>query len=428
MAINSINSYTSNRYYNSLMSARGVDYAALNDEKLAAVFEKHTGSSTGSSSALTTDTKTFLKDYQSEMTNMMSAASDVMNISRSGLAAASSDTAVATAKVRYSSAQQGEYQLNVSQIATRQVNRSEAVSASGANSMEGTLTIRSNRMSDPLTIDMADFAGKATNKDALAAAAEKINSSTDATGVTASVVEKDGNVSLELSSAETGAANAFVTAGSFAESSGLAVTAQSAQNAVYSINGGEEKTSSENSISLGNYKVEATLTGTGKATISVGPDTERTATALQKLVDGYNSALTFLNNNAGVGSGVLTQMKNMLTMPISEKSMEKVGITSAKDGTLVFDKKTYLEAAKNSPSLTSSIVGGSYSIAQGIYNDGKSGMSIPSRSLLSNTPYASVSNQWSQYSKNMNNDLYSTSNYRTYYNYTSSMSLLNMLI
>ena len=70
--------------------------------------------------------------------------------------------------------------------------------------------------------------------------------------------------------------------------------------------------------------------------------------------------------------------------PASEKSMELIGITVNKDGTLKLDESKLKESLNKDPSLTKDILGGSFGVAQGAFNDAVKGMGANSLSLISN--------------------------------------------
>lgn len=370
--------------------------AAMNDMKLYQALNKRAGSSSSSvggigstkpsSPGMSADTKSFIKQYQSHMTDMMDAANDLMSAGSKSVDASSSNTSVADADLTWKTATRAQYEIDVQQIATQQSNVSQGFEGAAANevSSAGKFVISSSK--GEVNINLADYADKGTNQEALEAAAKDINAGK--IGVNAKVVVDENNkASLQLESTDTGANNGFTVldrVGTFATDSGLSNVSKRAQDAIYTIDN-ERRTSSRNTIDLDGFKLEAKLKGVGKATITVGQDMEKTTSAVEDLISAYNGALKFLNNKSDMGSGVLKQMSNMLHLPVSEDSLKRVGITVSKDGTLNLDKDKFNKKMKESPDLTNSIISGSYSLAQGIMKDAKQGMSISSQKLIDNT-------------------------------------------
>lgn len=415
------------------------DFAAMNDMRLAQALQGKdlsalgsVGSSgTGQSEKLASlhaDTKAFLKDYQSHMTGLMTAAKAVIDSEKKSTAAGSSDSKVADASVRYSSAAHAEYELDVKQLATKQTNSTAQFDEFAKSEQSGQLVIATNTGKD-ITIDMSSMGGK-NNLEVLERAAKEINA--HGAGVTAQVVRKDGKVSLEISSDKTGASGAFLASGSYSESSGLSAVKQEAQDAVYTVttDGVErEFSSSENNIRLGDYKVEADLKGVGKATITVGQDADKTAALLGDLVSAYNDTLKFLNSNSGKGSGVSREIKNLMSISTSDKALEKIGISIGKSGYISFDKEKFLDELMANPDKTNKLISGSFGLAQNIYGDANKGLNISSKDLTSNTnPFASPSSGDSSGTYKPTGKSYSSATYRNVLNYSNTLALLNTLM
>ena len=324
--------------------------------------------------SLSTGSAAFLNDYRSKMQDMKTSADGVLNPkkSTSGLAAASQDGAVASAYGSLKN-QNDSYTIEVKQLASGQVNRSDEVSATqGQPAMSGQLSIKTDKGTFNLSLSSA---GAATNKDAFAKFAEKINAA--GAGVAAKTVEKDGKVSLEL----TGEGG-FTVSGSMGERLGLNSVAQQGQEAVFTVrknDGSEESlTSSGNKIEVDGLSIE--LKGTGSTDISSRNNgVDAMAEAIDKMVGSFNSTLKFLNQNSDVGIGVLSQMKRMVLPPTSERSMSKVGLEVTKDGSIKFDRDTFKEAMETNPSLTKDIV---KNVANGIQSDARAGMQEKSFSLV----------------------------------------------
>lgn len=382
-----------------------------------------------SSPILDTETASFLKEYQNTMSDLLQK-SDALRAdnprSRAGeLSAKSSNEDILTADIKYRLSEPASYKVNVSQLAAAQKNVSEGVDRYGNDDMTGNLVIATSDRANPISVNVGNITGK-NNYEKLQNVAREINRYR--TNVTAQVVVNEGKASLELSGSETGKSNAFNVTGTYAQSSGLDKAKEAAQDAEYSVakDGGKalKYTSESNTVNVGGYKLQANLKKTGEATLETGVDNEKTADAIGDLVGSYNSALKLLNDNASRGRGVLQQMRRMVQPPVSEKSMAQVGVTANKDGTLSFNRDTYLRQADLYPSLAKSIVSGSYSIANGIYDDAKAGMNISSSRLTGINP---AGNRYSgaSYMQMQNSYLQNPLNYFSTYNSSGMVSLFN---
>lgn len=149
-------------------------------------------------------------------------------------------------------------------------------------------------------------------------------------------------------------------------------------------NDGEVKTyhSQSNSIEI-QAGLTANLKGTGTTKIEAGASAaSASADAVSKLVDKFNETLAFLDKNADKGMGVYSQMKQMILPPTSEESMEKIGITVRKDGTLKFDRTSFLNKMQDSPKFAQQIM---ERFAQGIRSDAEIGLQRRSGSLIDPT-------------------------------------------
>lgn len=413
------------KLYQNLASRLGEDaavkYTGVSKAEAAAAFsERGSTGATGSAA----DARNFVQSYSKQMTALKSAASDLLNAGSSALSASSSNAKVLEGSIAYKSAASGTYQFDVAQLAQQQVNTSQQYEASGANTIAGGGELQIQSGKGETLIDLSKYAGAATNAEAMSALAEDINKA--GLGVSAQAVMKDGKVSLSLTAAETGAANGFQANGVFAVSSGLSNASQAAQDAVYQVDG-KSYTSSSNKVQLDMFKVDVTLKGTGSASLTVGADAGQTADKVSKLLDTYNKSLTFLNDNYQKGSGVIRQMSNMLHLPVSEKSLNSIGINVAKDGTMSLDREKFLGAMSENPDSTREIVNGSYSLAQGLMNDANQGSAISSAKLTDgirqevSQEQAAIRSQFGGYS-------YGYSSYAMLLNYKSMGTLLNTLI
>lgn len=388
MAINGIGSRGYGNYYNyqsSVNSIRLQQALARNPKYVQAVEAVNKVGSSFTSSSMD-----FLKRYSSTMSDVMQSANSLRDVNSSSvtkdLTVTSSDTAVATATERYSMRTEKDITVDVNQLAAAQQNVSEGISGSAAATADMDFTVESKAGSVNVQVNALKEDGSAkTNREMLRDAAKQINKS-DA-GVLATVKEKDGVATLELTGRKTGSVNSFSVSGDMGAASGAQNIASAAQNAEYVVTEGDvskTRESASNNIQLEMGRIGVTLKSTGSATISSQVDSEKIASSVSDLLNSYNKALTYLNNNAEHGSGVYNQIAKFANNLASGKTLEKIGITTEKDGTLSLDKDVLKKALKDDPSLTKELISGSYGIAQTAFNRASSAMTANSASLINN--------------------------------------------
>ncbi len=327
--------------------------------------------------------KAFIKSYKREMQGIIDA-SENFGQNGSNRTALSDNSMVASADGRLELSSD-KYTIDVKSTAKEQINTSAAISASRVENFKGGELVIENE-SGKHRFHTSVF-NKGTGKDILQSLADDINDSK--IGITASLVEKDGRVSLRLKG-EEGAKNAFTVSGKAADELSLANSSQSASDAQFEVSLNGEKLqdvkSSKNVVELSD-RLSIKLKGVGTAVIS--SDRSSAAARLdmtQQLIDKFNGALKFLNDNADKGIGVLHQMKRMIIPPVSERSLELVGIKVEKDGRFTLDKDVFLKKAESSPETVNYVLD---KFSSKLHSDAKIGMRESERDLLSerNNPY-----------------------------------------
>ena len=113
--------------------------------------------------------------------------------------------------------------------------------------------------------------------------------------------------------------------------------------------------------------------------------------ALGDLVDAYNSAVKFLNDNYDRGSGVSRQLRNMISGIGSEQSLKQLGITVNKDATLSFSESKFQANMQKNPNLSKELISGMGGIADRMFNKANSAMNVSSSSLLNGSSQKSFS-------------------------------------
>jgi len=240
--------------------------------------------------------KTGLQEVSNLVTSIRSLASGLRQTSlwedtpaATKRQAAASDPSVLSASAVGSTANVGDYTVNVLSLAKANQWQSQTFAAAD----DDVLHIK---VGDGATIDIDVKAG-----DDASAITDKINALTGK-----GVVAAADSGKLTLTSSATGAANSLTITsdGALASDMNLAET-QAGADATYTVNGGQVKTSASNRIGALINGVSATFSNVGQTTISVSeiddPDSsgvsaaDKVADQLKKLVDAYNNAVKGAN-------------------------------------------------------------------------------------------------------------------------------------
>ena len=338
----------------------------------------------------------FLKNYNTKMTDLMQSANSLRGSNSAGAAntkkLGSSDSSVLTATERFGNSSGQKLSVNVSQVAKAQMNQSTGVNAKAKASSGLNFSIRSKNASGGssnafVRVDARrKNGGLKTNQEMLEEAASQINQAKS--GVQASVVEKDGQVSLQMTGKQTGEGNTFQVNGDTGFAKGLSKTAQEAQNAKYTVteNGASRSyISSTNEISLDMGRIQATLKKEGTAEIGPQTDKERMISGVEDLVNNYNKTVEFLKSNSNMGSEINRQLRNMTRSLGSEQSLEMAGIKANKDGTLSFDRDKLTKNLEKDPDLVRDVISGRNGIAQAAFDRGSAGLRANSAGLVQNS-------------------------------------------
>lgn len=338
-----------------------------------------------------TSAVTYVNEYTSSMIDLMSSANALRNTNSQSVVnqvtAKSSDSSVLEASARYKLTSPASYEVNVSQLATGQVNQTENVAAAAEAAGNISFSIAGSKGSAEISVSAAYNNGSAkTNLQQLNDTAKAVNAAN--VGVRATVVTEDGKSSLKLTSAETGTQKgSFQVTGEYADKAGLSQAKQDAQNAVYTVSEkgiSREYTSGSNQVSLGYGKIDVTLKKEGSASITTEPDTDKITKAMSDLVDSYNETVKLLNDNADRGSGNIMQLKRLAVALGSRQGMERMGLSNNKDGTISLDKEKLTKNLKESPSLTKDLISGSSGFAQRAFSAAQSGLNSSVSSVIQN--------------------------------------------
>jgi len=306
--------------------------------------------------------KSALSDFQGKLSGLKDSTTF------SNRSASSSDTNIASFTADNDAAA-GSYSLEVTSLATAQkLVSQENYEADPFTPAEGTITFsNAGGESFTLTIDSSNNTSTEAIRDA-------INGASDNIGITATILNINGEKRLVLNTDDTGAdANLTITSdttvGTTLGSDGDlgifntggsnydAVTAGA--DAVFSVDG-QSMTSATNTIT--NVIPDATITlkdsNVGESiTLSVSQNNNAIKTQIESLVDGYNQLISLINEQTSFNAetqasgtmfgdslvnNIQSQIRNALTNPINNNdsiytSLASIGITTNSDGTFKLD-------------------------------------------------------------------------------------------
>jgi hypothetical protein len=263
--------------------------------------------------------------------------------------AVSSDTNVAGTNVDHSrtlAQRPNDINLNIRQTALSQVNSGTA-EASAPSALQGTHTFRitANGRTHSFTINVPEGVDNAAVQRQIEQAINSRN-----IGVTASISagETAGTSALSLTSNATGNMSAFSVSdsmGNLAQSMGITNITQEARNAFYSVNGGAERMSQTNEVSL-SLGVTASLRDAGLTKISFERDTTASLNRARDLVNSINFAISTSKSSHGAGSARYIQDIHAMNKTFSN-SLANVGISVHSSGQLSVNNEKLTQAAQN---------------------------------------------------------------------------------
>lgn len=314
------------------------------------------------SDSLSSDMKSFLSSLNSntlELKSTSKALTGSNSILNAKEAVADSTAVKASAS---SGASNASYTFSVKQLARAQRNTGTAFYSdsrntltSGTNSFKITVNDKESEVS--FNVNYSD-----TNKTTLNNMAAAINDAN--IGVTAKVVndDKKGTSRLEIVNDSTGTENSFSITdveGEAVKRSGISQVTDTAQDAVYVVNG-EEHTSRSNTIALDNGKLNVTLNAVTEkeAKITVASDKETVMKGIGAFVEDFNQAITFANSNKQYA--ISEKLSKELRSIVSSKqgSLGGIGINVNYDGTLDIDEKRLAKTLEEDPGKVSRVLGG----------------------------------------------------------------------
>lgn len=272
------------------------------------------------------------------------------------------------------SAVAGNYQFFVEQLASAHQVALESLTDGDVPS-SGTLVIGQGASSFNIDLSSIDTDGTAGNS--LAELAAAINTAADNTGVNATLVRSNGNVSLVLASEKTGAANAIslsttgVAAGAFATAANSPTELSAAKDARVRLGGesGMLLTNDSNTFADIIDGVSMTFTKTHTAgetplSVTIGRDDKATKDNVQSFITAINNLLGTFDSLTGSGSessarGVLagdssirsieSMLNKVLRTDFGGHTLMSLGITADRNGKLTLDAARFDKALAAAP-------------------------------------------------------------------------------
>ncbi|MDL2225850.1 hypothetical protein LJC20_06650 [Eubacteriales bacterium OttesenSCG-928-M02] len=253
--------------------------------------------------------------------------------------AISSDTDAMTVEAssnRYYTSASQNLSVQIDQVAQGQENTGDALAASANAGLSGYQQFEIEINGKTTQVSFMAEAGD-SNETIQKKMAEAINGKN--IGVTASVKRDGSNSTLNIASKETGDdnKNRFAVrdvSGNAVARTGANKTTKTAQNAIYSVNGGAQRTSKTNKVDLGNG-ITATLKKAGDkaVTVSTGVDKKQAINKVKELAESYNKVYNAALGNAAddpKANRLFTKMLNNTQTYMS--SLNRVGIEFDADG------------------------------------------------------------------------------------------------
>ncbi|MCV2534251.1 flagellar filament capping protein FliD [Enterobacter wuhouensis] len=310
--------------------------------------------------------KTALTDFRTAMSGLNKTGEgmlkNIASMSREGVANVTAG----------SSALKGTYNIEVDQLASAHQIGFEKMTDDAIKNASGTMdiTLGEGSAAKTITVDLTDM-------ESLSDLTKAINGDKDNPGVTASLIRTDGEVTLMLSSDESGSKNKI----SVTSPNGLDFSApkEISKAADSIIKMGEMTfTNSSNTLDklIDGVTIELTsVTEKDKPlTISVSTDNAGTKEQLQTFIDSYNTLQDTLSKLTKSGNGddetrgafagdatmssLDRELNDVMRQVFGDKHMSDFGITADREGKLQIDSKKLDAAIKADPQKLNDLFNG----------------------------------------------------------------------
>jgi len=259
------------------------------------------------------------------------------------------------------------YEVKVSRLAEKQVNRGSSLSDSASSAVqvgENTFTVSSG--SGPSATISVEIAPGDSNREALEKIEEAINGAE--AGVVAELVSdaEKGTSYLLVSAEATGAAAAFSLAdksGNVVSATGIGAVHTVAKDAEYVLNG-TPLASGSNVVSLDDGRVEITLVGPSgpaggalEAAAAIEVSADPLPRAVLELAEAYNRVREFLEAHPSrKAQALLTRLARIGAAQASE--LASIGLRRGAAGGVVADRSLLETASARAPERLEAVLGG----------------------------------------------------------------------
>ncbi|MBF4167765.1 flagellar filament capping protein FliD [Enterobacter hormaechei] len=310
--------------------------------------------------------KTALTDFRTAMSGLNKTnegmLKNLVSMNRDGIANVTAN----------SNALKGTYNIEVDALASAHQIGFGQMTDDAVKNASGTMdiTLGSGTSAKTITVDLTDM-------ESLSDLTKAINGNEDNPGVTASLIRTDGEVTLMLSSDESGAKNTIsVTSPSGLDLSNPQTISKAADSVIRM--GDMTFTNSSNTLDklIDGVTIELTaVTEENKPlTLSVGTDSTGTKEQLQTFVDAYNALQETLTKLTKSGSGddetrgafagdatmssLDRELNDVMRKVFGDKRMSDFGITADREGKLQIDSKKLDDAIKADPQKLNDLFNG----------------------------------------------------------------------
>lgn len=276
----------------------------------------------------------YINDIKSAA-NEITGALKEMSGANAARTAVSSNTDVLTASISPGwQNNMGSMSVRVSQVATGQVNEGAGLQADAEyEGGSGTFSIQQGNITRNFNITARE--GE-TNQEAQQRAANAINEAGMGIRATVEIDEENNTSTLRLESENTGndPSRGFTVrdeAGNVASQLGITEVTEEGQNAIFSVNGGADRTSQSNTVYVGNG-VTATFNSASDEAVNItqGRQTGVSQSAVESLVQGVNNLFSAASQNTSdpKAQGLASRVMNIFSANSTALSEVGIGFTA----------------------------------------------------------------------------------------------------
>ena len=351
MKINNINNIYTNTAINGLYSSMYQGSMSLNSIKLNRDFFSAYNSK--GTQQLGEGAMQYVKNIKASSKALSNSIKDLSGPAFAKKTAQSSDPETMT--VKYTGNRPNDIKdtnVKIDQIATGQTNEGNMMSATAAYSESGTnkFSISIDGKTTELSVNIAAGESNKAVQQKMADAINKAGLGVKAT-VEADTAGTSNMLKLEATSTGDNSKSQFAVAdvtGNLVSNMGADNISSVAQNALYSINGGAQRTSETNTVDIGNgLNVTFNKASGTDVKITAGNDMGYAKTAVENMVKSYNDLFSEAAQNTNDLKAQNLASKMISISKTYSGSLSSIGIGFDVDGKMTIDSKKLGEAADN---------------------------------------------------------------------------------